>query len=122
MEVFIFKDSQVVKALTKIIWILVVILFIYYNPSFIGFYILTAGTILNLAVTAVNNYQMPVDVRGFQNLLLPKGYIAASHNTKLNFLGDRILIPFPSKGSLISLGDILICLGTYTAFIELSVK
>lgn len=125
LELWLFKDNQPAKkVLSKIIIICGTSLFLYKNPLFYGLYILIAGQILNFLVNAVNHYQMPVDIKksGYLFLSLPRGYIAASNKTKLNFLGDFIHIPFPGAGSLASPGDLLLCLGSYMAVIELMLK
>ncbi|MBC7341056.1 MAG: DUF5317 domain-containing protein [Clostridia bacterium] len=93
------------------------VLFLVANYRLPGFWLLALGALMNLAVIAANGGIMPVDATGLgANLVheLTSGQVVAhgliSDQTKLKWLADVILVPFPvPKRS--SLGDLLMLAG-----------
>ena len=121
LELLVFKSNQTMRELSKIVFWGVLFIFLYSNPLIIGLYILSVGQIMNMLVKIANGFWMPAK-KISEKQFFPQGYIEMSNITRLNFLGDFIFIPFPWEGDLVSPGDLLICLGSYIAIIELIVK
>lgn len=88
-------------------------MFIIFNiKNKLGSIICFAGGLLNFFVIALNGFNMPVrEVPELSGKDLGIGYIFSNTETKLYFLGDIIKIPIPVIGGMISIGDILICIG-----------
>jgi hypothetical protein len=92
--------------------------------------LLLVGVLLNLVVIGLNLGRMPVSVPaaghlGFNTAPLVNGTdykrVAMSDQTRFNFLGDVIYVPYPMP-RVMSIGDVVIALGAFMLVQELMSK
>ena len=105
--------------LTPVVAWFILLLRLYTNRiNIAGLLIIMSGYLSNYLAMLFNDMKMPVALSQatVESLRLDLRYISASINTRLNFLGDWIMI---SNGNLISLGDIAITAGVYILSLEL---
>lgn len=93
------------------------VLFLLANHRLPGFWILAIGALMNLAVIAANGGVMPVDPSGLGADLVHEltsgqavAHAVVSAQTKLKWLADVILVPFPVPKKS-SLGDLVMLAG-----------
>ncbi|HSW35129.1 MAG TPA: DUF5317 family protein [Candidatus Limnocylindrales bacterium] len=92
--------------------------FAFLQPSKKSMFLIGLGILLNLLVITANKGLMPVDARRIPPLVreeLASGTLSPFHtvmteDTWLDFLGDRIMLPY-AKNQLISIGDIILAGG-----------
>jgi len=106
--------------------LLLLLLFTLLNVKVPGMVIIILGVFLNLLVIAFNGGFMPADPQSYLEAgriesvktLQDVGYLnnvkAAGNDTRLNFLGDWIVLPQPFfPNAVVSLGDLILLLGLF---------
>lgn len=98
---------------------------IYFNRQISGMKLMGLGVLLNFLVIAANGGYMPVSVEGVEKLrispLSGTGVLnepqtqamVITESTRLWFLGDIIPLPDFLPANMISIGDIVLCLGVF---------
>jgi hypothetical protein len=100
----------------NLIMYVLLLIFIYLNRRSIYILIMGIGFLLNAAAIFLNGGTMPVSLSAAkvanltQNVSTEGLYTAIGENTKLWFLGDIIPVNF-IRHFVISIGDVLICIG-----------
>jgi hypothetical protein len=101
-----------------------------YNLNRQSIRLLLVGVLLNLVVIGLNFGRMPVSVpaaerMGFDTAPLVSGTdykrVAMSDQTRFNFLGDVIYVPYPMP-RVMSIGDVVVALGAFMLIQELMSK
>ncbi len=130
IQIAIFNDKFAASSLNKltpflyIISLIILLIFLLLNINYKGILISLTGFLLNFVAILANGGYMPQDLgklkligeTGKVKLLQKFGYFynarIMNNKTHLNFLGDRIVLPFPkSISSVYSIGDIIIVIG-----------
>ncbi len=109
--------------------LLLVVLFAWFNRRIVGISVIGLGLLLNAAVIGLNGGQMPVEVgqlaatgqleemRAGESQGEWSTFAIMKPDTRLPFLGDRILMPMPFREpTILSLGDLVIALGIFLFF------
>lgn len=123
---------------TPIVWVvfvshLLLMPFLLRNAKYLGIRLILLGLSLNLLAMASNGGMMPVaasgiDAVGQQGTLEPGDRVAGSKdvysaNPQLPLLSDRIVVRLPGHlVRVISIGDIVIALGTIGALASVSMR
>jgi len=125
--IFTARGEELLGSLLPVLYMATMIgllVFLFINRTVFGMPVLMAGLVLNLLVIGVNGGRMPVDTRAMiatgqtaRAEILEKNRTAAncvlmSENTRLNFLGDRIVLPLlGTLGAAYSIGDLVALAG-----------
>lgn len=125
--IFTERGETLLGSLLPVLYVLTLIAllaFLFINRRVFGMPLLMAGLVLNLLVIGVNGGRMPADTRALiatgqssrAEVLLRDGQAAncvlMSDDTRMNVLGDYIVLPFlGSMGSAYSIGDLVALTG-----------
>ena len=125
--IFTERGETLLGSLLPVFYMLTLIallVFLFVNRTVFGVPVLMAGLILNLLVIGVNGGRMPADPRALiatgqseRAELLEENHTGANcvlmtADTHLNFLGDRIVLPFlGTLGAAYSVGDLVALAG-----------
>lgn len=118
-------SEDVLSRILYTLSISLVLMGIYLNRQIPGMKLMGLGVLLNLLAIAANGGYMPVSAAGVERLqisLLPgttvlneprTQAIVITESTRLWFLGDVIPLPDWLPAKIISVGDIVLCLGAF---------
>ena len=125
--IFTARGESLLGDLLPVLYVLTLVallVFLFLNRAVFGMPILIAGLALNFLVIGVNGGRMPADPQALivtgqasrAEILVREGRAAncilMSGKTRLNILGDRIVLPFlGSVGSAYSVGDLVALAG-----------
>jgi hypothetical protein len=125
--IFTTRGESLLASLLPVVYVLTLIallVFLFVNRRVFGMPILMAGLVLNLLVIGVNGGRMPADPRALiatgqasrAEILVRDGKAAncvlMSEDTRLNILGDSIVLPFLGNlGAAYSAGDLVALAG-----------
>ncbi len=135
IQIFLFQPYFVLKepwgVYLYLLSLVLLVIFAVVNIRLPGMIVILLGLFLNLVVISANEGYMPVDAGALAEVgkkesaaflekhVMLNNVRLMGDDTRLNFLGDRILIPLPQPfGAVISAGDVLLLLGLFLLVIK----